>query len=584
MKNGLRRLTAALLMSGLMVGTGWAQDRGVWIQIEALPTLSQGQDRAAAYTQTLPDVNGYDLGSGWFGIALGPYSEDEADQFLALLRADRAIPSDSYIVDGSRFGSQFWPNGARQTAGQVVEAPLPAPQVEVILEELPPEPVIIAAEETDRQARNGEADLGLDGRKDLQTALQWAGFYNSTIDGLFGRGTRNSMAAWQEANNYEITGVLTSNQRAALMGQYNAILDGMDLALVRDDATGIEMQMPMGVVSFDAYSPPFARFEATGDIDAQVLLISQPGTQDRLFGLYEILQTLEIIPTDGPRERRSSSFTIEGVDNRQHSYTQARLIDGEIKGFTLVWPVGDEERRARVLDIMRESFNPITGVLDPSLASTEEQSLDLVSGLAVRLPVRARSGFYIDATGTVLTSIETVQSCGEILLDDSHAAQIVHQDADLGLAVLAPISPIAPLANVTFQTAAPRLQARVAVAGYPFGGLLTAPSLTFGTLADGRGLNGEAEIKRLAIGTQEGDSGGPVFDNGGAVIGMLLPTSASGRVLPGDVGFSVHAPAIMASLDGAGIEYTASDNITAITPERLTRAAVDVTVLVSCWE
>jgi S1-C subfamily serine protease len=236
------------------------------------------------------------------------------------------------------------------------------------------------------------------------------------------------------------------------------------------------------------------------------------------------------------------------------------------------------------LGIMQDSFATIPGVLDPGLASTDEQSLDLVSGLAIRQPVRARSGFYIDGAGTVLTSLEAVENCGEVVLDNSHPARIIHADTALGFAVLQPGDQIAPLGTAQFQTATPRLQAQVAVAGYPYGGLLSAPSLAFGTLADVRGLNGETEIKRLTVAAQDGDSGGPVFDNGGAVIGMLLPAATGDRVLPADVSFSLHAPAIMASLDAAGITYEATNTIAAMTPERLTRAAADVTVLVSCWE
>ncbi|MDB9943506.1 hypothetical protein OAD19_00450 [Octadecabacter sp.] len=47
------------------------------------------------------------------------------------------------------------------------------------------------------------------------------------------------MSAWQTNNNHEVTGVLTTSQRAELLGKYNAILDGMGLQLVRDDASSI---------------------------------------------------------------------------------------------------------------------------------------------------------------------------------------------------------------------------------------------------------------------------------------------------------------------------------------------------------
>ena len=394
------------------------------------------------------------------------------------------------------------------------------------------------------------------------------------------------MAAWQEANRYEPTGVLTTAQRAQLFAQYNAVLDGMDLQVVRDDAAGIEMLIPTGVVAFEAYAPPFARFTATGEIDATVLLISQPGDQDRLFGLYEILQTLEIIPAEGPRSRQQSGFVIEGIDGNRHSYVTASLQDGEIKGFALVWPAGDEERRSRILSEMQASFTRIDGVLDPRLVPPdEEQSVDLVSGLAIRTPLKERSGFYIGRDGTVLTATEAVDGCGEIVLDGAHAAEEIYRDPALGISVLRTEERLAPRAIARFQTGVPRIQAEIAVAGYPYGGLLSAPAITFGTLADIRGLDGEDEVKRLDIAAQPGDVGGPVLDNGGAVLGMLMPRQADGaRLLPPEVSYSVDAGEIVASLDAADISHAVTSSVAAITPERLTRSAGGITVLVSCWE
>jgi hypothetical protein len=178
-----------------------------------------------------------------------------------------------------------------------------------------------------------------------------------------------------------------------------------------------------------------------------------------------------------------------------------------------------------------------------------------------------------------------VAGCGEVIIDGAHVAEVVHSDEALGIAVLRSQDRIAPLDVAAFQTGVPRLQAEVAVAGYPYGGLLAAPAVTFGRLADIRGLNGEEEVKRLDILAQEGDAGGPVLDNGGAVLGMLLPRQArGGQVLPPEVSYSVDADAIMASLDGAGISYRSTGSVQAITPEMLTREAGDITVLVSCWE
>ena len=586
------RIFSALIISIFMALPAAAQ-QSAWVQIEAQRTLTGAQNAARGYSAAgVPDIAGFALPGGWYGIVLGPYAAVDADAQLNQLRRAGVIPNDSYIVDGRRFRTQFWPVGVTAPSNPLeVETPTNTPtEVDTPVIAVEPEPIpepdpIQAPDETYREAQVSEQALNRDQKRLLQTALQWAGFYDSAIDGAYGRGTRRSMVAWQETNNHEPTGVLTTGQRAELLDAYNSILDGMGLQLVRDDASGIEMQIPTGVVKFAEYEPPFARFDPSGDVAAQVLLISQPGDRTRMFGLYEILQTLAIIPPTGERSRRDRGFEIEGFDENVHSYTSVVLENNEIKGFTLVWPAGDDERRRRVLAEMQASFATIDGVLDPAIARPDEdQAIDLVAGLAVRKPIRDRSGFYINGSGEVLTTIEAIGECTSITLGMEHDATVVLQDENLGIAVLRPSTRLAPPAVAEFQTGVPRLQAEVAVAGFPYGGVLTTPALTFGTLADIRGLNGEDDVKRLSIYAQPGDAGGPVYDNGGAVLGMLLPKEqTNGQSLPPEVSFSVDADEIISSVSGAGIDIMTTDSVTYMTPEALTLMAADMAVLVSCW-
>ena len=72
----------------------------------------------------------------------------------------------------------------------------------------------------------------------LQTALQWEGFYNSTIDASFGPGTRRAMSAWQEANRFEPTGILTTLQRRLLIDGYLDVLRSLAMAPVVDANAG----------------------------------------------------------------------------------------------------------------------------------------------------------------------------------------------------------------------------------------------------------------------------------------------------------------------------------------------------------
>lgn len=565
-----------------------AQEEVVWVQIEAQPSLTEANTEIRRYASQLEDVNGFTLGGGWYGIALGPYTREDAEIVLNSYRRDGLIPRDSYITFSSTFQNQFWPVGANllnvriepeiSAPGDTAEEPVVVLTAEVA------EPDVTLPDETPREARASEARLSRDEKKELQVWLQWAGFYNSSIDGAFGRGTRASMSAWQAANGHETTGVLTTAQRAQLQAQYNAVLDGLDLQAYTSLEAGIEILIPTGVVAKKSAEYPFVNFAPSGDIDAQVVLISQAGDQSTLFGLYDIMQTLELVPLNGPRERRKDSFVLVGEDATHISHTEVSLKNGEIKGFTLVWPAGDEERRRRVLSEMRKSFTRISGVMDPAVGAESLQDLDLLSGLEIRRPKLSRSGFYINDKGTVVTTAEVVGSCQRITLEGEYDAELIGVNEQLGVAVLRPAAGLAPMSVATFSEVSPRLKSEVAVAGYSFEGVLGAPTVTYGTLADLRGLQGEEELTRLALAPLPGDAGGPVFDAGGSVVGMLLPApTGTGRQLPADVSFAARGDLIRSILNEEGIVTSGRTPVGSLAPEDLNALAGEVTVLVSCW-
>lgn len=577
------------------------QQEAAWIQVEAQPSLLEAEQRARDYAGFLPNVNGFSIRSGWYAVALGPYSEQQANAILRELRADGSVPRDSFVARSDAYRQQFWPVGANllgttfdsdapaeDPAGDIRTAQADvteeqAPQATVATEPEPePEP---EPEETLREARQSERQLTPTEKRELQIALKWAGFYTARIDGAYGPATRRAMRGWQEANGHDTTGVLTTRQRAALLQQYNAVLEGMDLKLVRDETSGIEMKLPMGVVEFDAYEAPFARFNATGDLPARVLLISQEGDRARLYGLYDILQTLEVVPLDGPRERRRDDFTIVGENDEIISHTEVSLRGGEIKGFMLIWPTGDEERRSRVLGEMQDSFTRIDGVMPATFGASDTQSVDLLAGLVIRKPRLSRTGFYVTPDGTVLTTLEAVQGCSRVTLDGDMEARVLQTDESTGLALLDPATRLAPMEVAELAPDAPQLQSEVAVAGFSYEGVLGAPSMTFGKIVDLRGLNGEERLDRLALATLPGDAGGPVMDSSGAVIGMMLPRESEGRQLPEEVSFASDTGALTDLLNRAGIRpRTANGFAATLAPEDMTRKARGMTVLVSCWD
>ena len=232
---------------------------------------------------------------------------------------------------------------------------------------------------------------------------------------------------------------------------------------------------------------------------------------------------------------------------------------------------------------MEKSFVRLAGVLPLDPIIDDGDPIDLVSGLEVRTPRLSRSGFFVDSRGAVVTTSESVQSCGRLTLDSDIEAELVVDSPERGIAVLLPTQELAPLSFARFSANAPRRQSEIAVAGYSFEGVLGAPTMTFGQLSALRGLNDEAELRRLAMTVLPGDVGGPVLDTGGGVIGMLLPRAQSDRALPKEVNFAIDADAIQTVLEQAGMAGALTDSSRPIDPIDLTEAAQGMTVLVSCW-
>ena len=379
-------LCVAMWMA-LVAGASAAQDMR-WIQIEAQPSLLEAETRARIYAQEFPDTQAHSIGSGWYAITLGPLPEDEADLRMSQLRARAAIPRESFLATGANYRQRIYPIGpapAAVTAAQTFEAEViqeEATQVSVVEtaesaapEQASPEQSITVPDETLSEARESEGLLSPDEKMDLQRYLQWAGYYNSTIDASFGRGTRRSMAAWQTDNGHEDTGVLTTAQREKLRAQYFAIFAGLGLETHRDLEAGISIDLPKEVVAFDAYAAPLAHFKAQdASSPAQIFLISAAGNRGDLAAIYGVLPTLSIVPMNIEKSLNKDRFVITGAGTSTRAFITASHKGGEIKGFGLIWPNQNEEKFDRLVAHMRKSFETFPGTLDPSLSVAINES------------------------------------------------------------------------------------------------------------------------------------------------------------------------------------------------------------------
>ncbi len=584
-------LCVAMWMA-LVAGASAAQDMR-WIQIEAQPSLLEAETRARIYAQEFPDTQAHSIGSGWYAITLGPLPEDEADLRMSQLRARAAIPRDSFLATGANYRQRIYPIGpapAAVTAAQTFEAEViqeEATQVSVVEtaesaapEQASPEQSITVPDETLSEARASEDLLSRAEKMDLQRYLQWAGYYNSTIDASFGRGTRRSMAAWQTDNGHEDTGVLTTAQREKLRAQYFAIFAGLGLETHRDLEAGISIDLPKEVVAFDAYAAPLAHFKAQdASSPAQIFLISAAGNRGDLAAIYGVLPTLSIVPMNIEKSLNKDRFVITGAGTSTRAFITASHKGGEIKGFGLIWPNQNEEQFDRLVAHMRKSFETFPGTLDPSLSVAINDS-ETEFGVAIRKPAFVKSAVFVSDQGHAMTDTSNLENCSALTIGGTYDAEIIAR-SETGAGLLSPKSEFNPISYAKLGDAV-RKGDKTFLSSYPYGGRLGLASVTQATVMETTDLSGNAEKFRLDFLAEPGDLGGAVLDQSGNLTGILVSRDDTGRILPNNVNFAAATDALASMMQSAGLRFR-TGKTNRLDDVALIASAQNILTPIECW-
>jgi peptidoglycan hydrolase-like protein with peptidoglycan-binding domain len=552
-----------------------APDRYVWIQIEAQPNRAAAMTRIKTYKQEISNVVGFEIEGGWFGIALGPYKSDAADTLLAKLKKSELIPRDSFVARGVTYGRQFY--APRSSIPKLATAQsLTETKTDLETE--------LSGTDNLELTKISENALTFDEKRYLQRALAWASHYQGKIDGLYGPETRRAMKDWQIENKYPKTGVMTPSQRGIILNNFTPVMTRLNLAPVTNLRAGITLLVPRGIMGSAQYDAPFVRFEATDSSNTQIILISQVGDAKRLRALFEVIQTLNIVPKGGALKLDEAGFSIETSNNELFTTGFAKLIDGEIKGAILVWPTKDEAQRLRLKEQIFGSFDSFKGVLpEAEFFETGLLPKDILSGLQIRQPIFARSGIFLNAQGMVLTASQDLEICGSI--EVGFGTQVKIKASNSYVTVLSPMENISPPAISSFQLGPLKAPRRITAGGYSYGGSLGSPTLTRGLLQDLKDLTNDRNISRLEINTLPGDAGGPIYNSGGAVIGILLPKREDpNRQLPDDVHFAANLDLIISLLDEENIQLSSTETKVHSDLVNLSKTAKNSIALVKCWD
>lgn len=226
-------------------------------------------------------------------------------------------------------------------------------------------------------------------------------------------------------------------------------------------------------------------------------------------------------------------------------------------------------------------------------ANTTTPPNRLEAGRVDRRPTGSGSGFLVGPGGKILTNNHVVDGCAQVTVRHSgerHCATVHASDATNDLALLA-----AP--GLSGETAAfsespqPALGETATVAGYPFGGLLASDlHVTGGNISALAGLGDDSTRLQITAPVQPGNSGGPLLDESGNVIGVVVSrlnapgvARATGSI-PQNVNFAMKGAVARMFLEIHGVPYGRAGGDKKLSTQAVADLARGFTVAVECWE
>jgi S1-C subfamily serine protease len=198
-------------------------------------------------------------------------------------------------------------------------------------------------------------------------------------------------------------------------------------------------------------------------------------------------------------------------------------------------------------------------------------------------PVGSGTGFYVDTQGHLLTNAHVVEGCADIgvLKEDGIVpTSILHVDADLDLALIEAAPTDGPYA--VFRSTDVELGEPAYAVGFPLLGMLTTINMTDGVISSLTGPAGYDGVIQTTAPVQPGNSGGPLVDEGGSVIGVVFATADPMETQ--NVGWAIKSDVAVRFLGSAGVGTVQTSEISAVGTRQIAKGVGAFTVPLLCFE
>ncbi|NDV86206.1 trypsin-like serine protease [Aurantimonas aggregata] len=447
-------------------------------------------------------------------------------------------------------------------------------------------------------AYNAQTDAAF--RKGLQTRLAWTGDYVGAFDGDIGAASLRAIRDFQARHGMIATGIIDEPMLKLLVDLSDRAQSGVGATLVDDAATGARMLLPLSLAQ-DRGETEVGNVWRSADDSIEIETIRIADTGQTLSGLFEVLSE----PTDSRTVADSvfggEWFVVRGKEAGRSYYMRFAARGGDLRGFSVSYEADEADRVAPYVVVASNLFDPFAGepqaplvaanepnAFSSLLARKREQGLgssadaryamasidptqpnlfevpgDMVPNEAPAFDM-AGSGFIVSRDGWLLTNAHVVNACTRVLVGKGDVVSQTIIDPENDLALIKVDRALGEPLEISAEK--PRLGEDILALGFPLRSILAdSLNVTRGNVSSLLGLMNDERYLQISAPVQPGNSGGPLIDLAGRVVGVVTAklnavavADATGDI-PQSINFAIRPGAATAFLSENGIAFAHAD-------------------------
>jgi len=285
-------------------------------------------------------------------------------------------------------------------------------------------------------------------------------------------------------------------------------------------------------------------------------------------------------------------------DGEWHGIGVLTFLYGDI--LSAVWEEGNYEKTVRIPDwyisfdvaLRNASFKRkrenIRAEKERTERIAEEKRIEKED--TEMLQASSGTGFAVSYDGHIITNHHVIDACQEVKVrykSDDMLAKLIAFDTVNDLAILKIDTKPSSVLPISYSN--PEILQEIYVAGFPFGeNVSTSIKMTKGIVSSLTGMGNNYSNIQIDAALQPGNSGGPVFDDKGNVVGVAVAkidieyAIKNLGVIPENTNFGIKSSVVINFLESNSIGNLASPLDYKASMTALGKSVTDATYYVSC--